>query len=199
MGDLLEQIPFLRAAWRCLKWVWQKMMPAPVFLCVTQGTDFRTHPHTSWLHLMVRVRPGLFWWKGEIPNCEPRIFRQWGNSTGEGITMRWHSSSEDNGVPAQTLVVDRTYAIPVAWRDENGDGTAFITNQNWLTSGGNDRKWPLVPRSEPSINRPGGQYEFELEIRGVRQIWRSKRQRYVLRVPPEGTSNAFFTLEAIYP
>ena len=189
--EWLEAIPFIG---RAVKWVWGRMMPAPEFLGVTQGIDFRNQPHQSWLHISVRLcgRP----WAKKIEGCRVFVIRRWGeNPPGDGIHMRWRTGQSASGEEEITLRVGTTYSVPVVWRD--GDGTAFITNGGWMLSQGRDRKWPLPPGRTPPVNHPLGRYEFWLEIRASGHKWRSPHM-YVIGVPPSGIGNGFFTVSAEY-
>jgi len=195
--DWLDTIPLIGRIWRGIKRLWRSwIMAEPVFLSPSQGIDFRYQPTLSWLHLSVRLRGG--WGQKSIEGCRVQLIRNWGEDPpGDGINMRWRHGDMPNGVEEITLRTGNTYSVPIAWRDDAEDGTTYITNTSWMQSNGTDKKWPLKPGRDPSVNHPSGRYEFWLQVTGPGGPWRS-RHRYAIHVPPANVGNSYFWVEPLY-
>jgi hypothetical protein len=117
----------------------------------------------------------------------------------DGINLRWRTPDEPNGRRKITIRYGEYYSIPIAMRDDSAEhnGTAWITNEDSILSNQVNRKWILEPGRLPPVSHPVGRFDFKIELRRGKKRWRSDII-YIIRVPPAGISNAFFSIEAMY-
>ncbi len=175
-----ENLLSLRLSW--IRRIWRRMRPNPEFLCPYQNAGIQD-PNLAWWHVPVTIRN----W-GKIKDSTICLIRLPGeDSPGDGIALRWQSRDHANGVSRATLRKGERLAVPIVFRLEGGDGSAIITNENWLMH--RETKWKLEPRGMP--------YEFWLEVRRGNSRWRSP-YRYAIGVPPPEVSNGHFTLSINY-
>lgn len=161
-------------------------MPTVEFGCPRQESGWGpSEPRNiAWWHIPISIRFKFWWQKAPIERC--RVFLH-PNNRGAGIYLRWQSRDSQEGVSEINLDEGRTYLVPVAFRDETGDGSAAITNDNFLLS--RTAKW-RVPA--------GSTLRLRIEIQSGARTQRC-RHDYFLKVPPAGVSNGQFSLEMRHP
>jgi len=190
MSEIIADLPgwpqlcaslFKRAVWL--------MRPRIEFGAPQQPLHARYDPQVTWWHVPVLVKPAPLTRTRVIEQATVRIVDD-KKPDREGISLRWCSRDEtDHGVGEQTLVAGRIYLVPVVMRTEGeGDGSAFITNENWMLDKEDKEQWPVPPNSRN---------DYYLEVWSGDRKWRSK-YRYRVSVPQKDTSNGHFTLELFY-
>lgn len=188
------------AAWFISVWRWLrgKFMPRPQILTSTRKSQWGNDPECVEWAASFGFKKGWLCWKRQIENCRLFLIRKdFGplDSPPEGIWLKWIEDGVSLDDLAITMVVGKTYEAILVVRDSREDA-AYITNEGFITTGGNNKKWKL-PSGRTFPIDPNGRFTFWLEIRIGKKAYRSEHY-YVLCVPPAGVSNDEFKLETLY-
>ena len=186
--DFPGWIRVIQSAWR---WGTLKTMrPQIIFGCPNQPVYTRSRPHEPqecWWHVPIMVKTAMISRKRIVERVTIRLVGfDKPPSPSRGISLRWYSRDHQSGTSAQDLEVGRIYMIPVVIRNEDGDGRAFITNEDWML-GSSKSKWPL---SE-------GRHDIWIDLWSGNHGWRSEYP-YRIIVPSPDIGNGPFTMEVFY-
>ena len=180
------------------RWMWGKLMPRPEILTIIQKSQWMNDPEILQWKTSIRLKRGWLFWKNKKHNC--RIFlirRDFGDLTSppEGIWLKWIEDGKQIEKLNTTLVGRRTYEVVLLVRDSR-EGVAYITNEEFVESGGSQKRWQLKPGRDFPLD-PVGRFTFWIEVGVDNKRWRSQHY-YAVRVPQAGVSNDEFVLETLY-
>jgi hypothetical protein len=182
ISDLPGWRDIAKPAWR---WTLRAMRPQVIFGCPQQPLDARSNSRISWWHVPVMLKKAQLIRTNVVRRASVRLVSPDG---GSGISLRWYSRDHrPHGVSVLDLDTGRIYLVPVVIRDEDGDGRAFITNEDWMLEKSDKHKWPLTY----------GRHDFWLQVWSGEHHWRSD-YLYRITVPRSDISNGPFTMEVHY-
>lgn len=171
-----------------------RLMKAPVEFRAPEQRAPKDQPNIAWWFIPIAIRRPYFWRQLSVPSAAIYLIPTTGDESNKIIPnaiplVLQYPQDVPNGEfhREANLQYGRVVFVPLARRDENGNGEAVITGNSCLLQ---EQNGPIIPA--------GTRTRFQLLIRYGRSKWQQSPSFYTIYVPPAGASNGQFSVEMRY-
>jgi hypothetical protein len=178
-----------------VKWIGNRLMPVPEVLADIEKLPWNGGGCQFLIH--IRLKRGFLFWKNKLSNCRLYLIRRdFGDmsSDPEGIWLKWIIDGRSINSLSIPLEIGSLYKAAVIVRDL--EGYAYITNEEFVETQGQKRKWPLPAGRDSFPKDDFGRYTFWIDVGVGQKRWRSTHY-YAAHIPPADVGNGPFRLEAL--